>query len=92
VKTALSKFFAWIGKAQSEDNGHPSTMRMNIFNLAFQWVLVISFVMIWSCIWYPQYILALVPMLIGGIMAALGIKGWQKGKEENVVTPPEVKP
>lgn len=84
MRQSLSKLFVWLGKAQSEDNEHPSSMRMNITNLSFQWVSVISIVTIWTAYKHPEYILALAGLLVGGILGALGVKAYQKGKEQDV--------
>jgi hypothetical protein len=86
MKTALSKFFAWMGKAQSEDNGSPSAMRVNTTNLAIQWTTAITFISAWTAVYHPEYVLALSSMIICGILGALGVKVYQKGKEQDVPT------
>lgn len=88
------KVSEFIRKALSEDNGNPSSMRTMVFAVTVQFsaVLVFGFVYIIIDGKHPELILPYATLLIGEILGALGIKAWQKDKEENVVTPPGEKP
>ena len=84
------RFPTFIRKALSEDNGNPSSMRLNVSTTIWQWAAVISFGFVWCCIYHPEFILAYLASILAGLLGLLGIKAYQKNKEEKVVTNPEV--
>ena len=83
------KFFEFLRKANSEDNGKPSSMRTIAFIVCIQFSLVLSFGFIMVIFRHPELIIAYAGLLLSVILGVLGIRGWQKDKEEKVVTPPE---
>ena len=79
---ALGKMWVYLGKANSEDNGHPSSTRLNVFFALSQWSLVISFGFILVVLFYGSLILAYLGILAGLVAGLLGLKILQKPKEE----------
>lgn len=86
------KFFEFIRKALSEDNGNPSSMRLNSFLVVFQFSVVMSFGFVWVIIYHPDLVLAYAGLLLSAVLGVLGIKTWQKGKENPEPASPEEKP
>jgi len=85
------KFFEFLRKVNSEDNGNPSSMRTIAFMVCAQFSLVLSFGFVMAIFKHPELVIAYAGLLLSVILGVLGIKGWQKDKEEKVVTPPEEK-
>ena len=77
----MKAFFAFIKKSLSEDNGNPSTTRLNTFYLFIQWVPVITFGFYHVLTHNPELVLAYLTIMTTGIFGILGLKVWQKGKE-----------
>lgn len=86
------KLSEFLRKASSEDNGNPSSMRTIAFMVCTQFSLVLSVGFIMVIIKHPELVIAYAGLLLSAILGVLGIKGWQKNKEEKVITPPEEKP
>ena len=75
----------FIKGALSEDNGHPSAIRMNNFIAFAQWSVAITIGFLWVIGFYPYLIieyLMVLATLIGGLV---GLKVYQK-KVENATT------
>lgn len=86
--TGANKFFSWLGQALSEaGGGGPSSMRLMIFFLNIAFISALAFVLIWVVIYYPQYILTLVPMYLSAVLIGLGFKKLSKGDEQTFPTP-----
>lgn len=87
VKTGLSKLFVFLGKANSEDNGNPSSTRVNVFIALTQWSAALTFGFIYTVICYQSLILAYAGILSGLAAGILGLKVAQKGKEADALDP-----
>lgn len=85
------KLFEFLQRSMSEDNGNPSAMRVNTFIVVLQFSIVLSVGFLWTIWKHPDMTLAYAGLLLSVILGVLGIKTWQKGKEETVVTPVEKK-
>lgn len=86
MKEALSKLFIFLGKALSEDNKNPSSTRIQNFVVVLILIPCIAFTMIYVTIKYESLIVAVLTAILGFITAAMGIKVWQKGKENSTET------
>jgi len=75
--------FEFIRKANSEDNGNPSSMRVNTMWMVFWFVLVLSFGFVVAVFKYEGIIISFAVLLVGAVLGALGIKKSQKGKEKS---------
>ena len=82
IGDALGKMWVYFGKANSEDNGGPSSMRINIFITVICFVPAITFGFIYSVINYKDIILLFAGLIMTTILLALGLKKWQKNDEE----------
>lgn len=80
----LTKFWTYIGKANSEDNKNPSSLRVNTMYLVWTFVSCIAFGFIWVTIFWHDLIIAYLGILAGLVTAAFGWKKWQKDSEEKV--------
>lgn len=78
------KFFEFIQKALSEDNGNPSSTRLNVFFAVLQWAPAVTAGFIIVLLSYPDFILTYLTALLGGLLGLLGLKVYQKGKESDV--------
>ena len=76
------KFFQFLEKALSESNGEPSGMRVKVFYIVICIISVVSYGFVYVAHHYPDLIIMYLTTIVGLVAAALGIKGWQKGKEE----------
>lgn len=79
-------FFEFLAKANSETNGSPSSIRVNIFFMGTVFVLVVAFMSVYTTIKQPNMVVPIMSMLLGSILAAYGIKAIQK-KDENPIEP-----
>ena len=84
MKNAISKFFAWLGKGLSEDNGNPSTIRIVVFYASLLWVTAIFIGILVTVFYYRELWLAVLGMILGGLFSLLGVKAYQKGKEQDI--------
>ena len=73
---------SFLGKALSEDNGNPSSTRLNVFISLTQWALGITFGFVWVVIYHPDLTIAYLSILATLTAGLLGLKVFQKGKEE----------
>ena len=72
MKNALSKLFAFLGKANSETPEEPSSARVNIFIAVITLVPCIAFTLIYVVINYPEQIQAVlnaVLLFVAGLYA-----------------------
>ena len=87
------KFFEWLGKALSEDNGNPSSMRLNVIYAVIILIPCVAFALIYTVIYYKDlltYVLDAVLLFVGGLF---GVKVWQKKNETDTDDkPPTVPP
>jgi cytoskeletal protein RodZ len=77
------KFWEFIRKALSEDDQSPSALRLFSAWLVFVFVLVLAFGFIWVLLYHEDLILLYATILTSAIAGVLGIKVWQKGKEND---------
>lgn len=82
MKSALSKLFAFLGKALSEDNKNPSSTRIQNFVVIIILIPCIAFTLVYVTLKYESLIIAVLTAILGFVTAAMGIKVWQKGKEK----------
>jgi len=80
----MKKFFEWLGKANSEDNGNPSNIRFNITYAVMILIPCIAFVLVWVAIKYEDLITVVLTVILGFLTSLFGIKNLQKGKEQNI--------
>ena len=80
MKNPFSKFFTFLGKANSE-NGQPSNMRVIVMYSAFLFSTVLTFALAYVCFKYPDLILGLAAIVSGLFTSIIGLKAYQKGKE-----------
>lgn len=83
MKQALSKLFTFLGKMMSEDNGNPSNIRFINTYTFIVLIAVIAFGFVWTVLKWENLIILYLTAVIGFLSALLGMKVWQKGKEEN---------
>jgi hypothetical protein len=79
----MKKLFEFIKQSLSENNGRPSSTRLNVFYSFVQWAPAITFGFIWCLIYHPELVLAYLAILTTGVFGILGLKVHQKGKEDN---------
>jgi len=75
--------FRFLRLALSEDNGNPSSTRLNVFIALIQWSIAITFGFFWVVIIEPELVLGYLGILAALTAGLLGIKAWQKGKEKS---------
>lgn len=85
------KFFEFIQKALSEDDGKPSSMRLMTFTGFLQWSAAITAGFAVVCIWYENLIIPYLYVVAGLSAAILGLKGWQKSNEQKTEQPEDPK-
>jgi hypothetical protein len=83
------KLFEFIGSALREDNHKPSLLRLNTFIGFTQWSAVMTLGFIWTLIAYPYLILGYLTILCTLTAAIIGLKVFQKDKEQNMQGPNE---
>ncbi len=98
VQETLGKFFVFIGKANSEDNLHPSSVRLNQFYATVILVLCIAFGFVWVVTHdsLSGIIFTYLTAIIGYLLTLAGFKVWQKTKEvkpdgSEIILPTETK-
>jgi hypothetical protein len=77
------KFSQFLEKALSEKDGTPSSIRLNIFITVAALIPSTTFTLIWVVIFHPDLITTTLGSVLAFLAAVLGIKVWQKGKENN---------
>jgi hypothetical protein len=84
VQATLSKLFTFIGKANSEDNSHPSAARLNQFYASTILVLCVAFGFVYVVVTptLSGSIFSYLTVIIGYLLTLAGFKVWQKTKEE----------
>jgi len=75
------KFFEFIQKALSEDNGNPSSIRLMSFIGFMQWSIAITVGFVVVLIYQKDLIIPYLYTVAAMTAGILGIKVWQKGKE-----------
>lgn len=78
--------FEFLKKALSEDNGNPSSTRVNVFFSNTQWSIAITFGFIWVTIYKPELIISYLGVMAALVAGLLGLKVWQKDKEQSTGT------
>lgn len=81
---ALSSFFKWLGKANSEDNGNPSNTRFNVSYAVIILIPCIAFTLLYVVFEYKDLIEATLISILTFLTGLYGIKVFQKGKETTV--------
>ena len=83
MRQALSKLFTFLGKGLSEDNGNPSSTRINL-SVAI-WILIpcVAFALIYTVIFYQSLLTYVLDAILVFISGLYGLKVVQKGKEQN---------
>lgn len=71
----------FIKKALSETDMTPSSLRVMSFLGFVQWSILISFGFIWVLVFYPYLVTGYLTILSGLLATVLGLKVWQRGKE-----------
>ncbi len=86
VQSTLATFFKFIGKANSEDSGTPSSVRLNQFYASIILIACIAFGFVWVTITptLSSFILVYLTAIISFLLTLAGFKVWQKDKESNV--------
>jgi membrane protein DedA with SNARE-associated domain len=74
--------FDFIKKALSEAENQPSSIRLFAGWAIFFFVLALTFGFIWVVLFHDELILMFAGILSALISTILGMKVWQKGKEE----------
>jgi hypothetical protein len=83
-------FFVAVNDDQKpEDNGNPSSTRVNVFFSNTQWSLAITFGFIWVTVYKPELIISYLGVMAALVAGLLGLKVWQKDKEQSSEKPPE---
>lgn len=70
-------------KAFSEADGAPSSIRVLTAFTVVLFTLALIITQIWTLLFYSDLIVAVAVILAGVITSALGIKAYQKGKENS---------
>jgi hypothetical protein len=76
------KFIEFITRALSEADGHPSSIRVFGAWAIFFFVIALSFGFIYIVFTDKNLVIAFAGILSALISTILGMKVWQKGKEE----------
>ncbi len=84
----LKNLFAFLGKANSEENGSPSSRRVIVMYAAFLFATVLAIGFVFCLLYYKDFITSYRDALLLFMAAALGIGVWAK-KGETKVEPPE---
>ncbi len=79
----MKTFFSWLGKALSEDNGNPSSIRIIVFYAGVLWSTAVTVGIIVTIFWYRELWLAVLSLILTGLFTLLGVKAYQKNKEQN---------
>jgi len=79
----MEKIKEFLTKALSENDLSPSSIRLMSFLGFIQWSILISFGYVWVLIFYPYLVTSYLTVLAGLITAIIGLKVWQRGKENN---------
>lgn len=85
MRNALSKLFLFIGKSLREDNGNPSSMRLQTFITIIILIPCIAFAVVYTALKYQSILVPIVTAVLAFLSSILGIKAWQKGKEEKTL-------
>ena len=80
------RFFEFIQKALSEDNGNPSSTRLNLFIAIILLIPAVTFTLVYVVITKENLIMSVLTSVLAFLAALYGMKQWGKGKEEDVVT------
>lgn len=78
------KFWEFLQKANSEDNGNPSTMRINMTFTVICLILSIVFGFVYVLIFWKDLIITYLYAIAGIIFMVFGFKNSQKKKESKV--------
>ena len=81
------RFLEFLRRALSEDNGSPSFTRLQVFLTTSVLVPPVSAGFLWVCYKHPELIIPYLMAIVGLIPVLLGLKVWQKGKEQKVEDP-----
>jgi hypothetical protein len=81
MKNALSKLFEFLGKANSEAPGEPSSARLNIFIAVVILVPCIAFTLIYVVTNYPEQIQAVLNAILLFVAGLYAGKVIQRTKE-----------
>lgn len=83
VQETLGKFFVFLGKANSEKEGFPSSVRLNQFYASTILNACIGFVFIWVAVTpsLSSFILVYLTAVIGYLLTLAGFKNWGKSIE-----------
>jgi sterol desaturase/sphingolipid hydroxylase (fatty acid hydroxylase superfamily) len=87
VQSVLSKFFKFVGRALSESNGTPSSVRLNQFFTAIILDICIAFGFIWvvRTSSLQSIIITYLVAIIGYLLTLAGFKVRQKNIEEKLM-------
>lgn len=80
----MKSILTFIAKALQEDNGNPSSLRLNNYQMVTLFTLAMTFGFIWTVLHHPDLVLGYLTVLASLIAAATGLKVFQKGKEQKV--------
>ena len=83
------KLCAFLKDALSEDNGHASFTRLQVFLTASSLTPPIGVGFLWVLYKHPDLTIQYLTTIVALIPLLLGIKAWQKGKEQDVDQPPK---
>lgn len=72
----------FLKKALSDDQGNPSSIRINIFIGFIQWSIAITVGFIWVLRWYPYLVLGYLSVLASLVAGLVGLKVYQKKLEK----------
>lgn len=84
----LKALMSYLGKALSEDNEHPSAMRIMTFYvvMCFASALTIGFLYVVFTLAYKELVIIYAGMLMATLLSGIGLKKLAKKDEEKVVT------
>lgn len=84
MKNLITKIIDFLGKALSETNTTPSFIRVASGWIVFLFVLVLAFGFVYTIFNHKDIIIAYAGILSALITTVIGLKVWQKDKENGV--------
>lgn len=86
------KFFEFIQKALSEDNGNPSSSRLNLFIAIIFLIPAVTFTLVYVVITAKDLVTSVLTAVLAFLAALYGLKQYGKGKEQEVPPTPSNAP
>jgi MFS superfamily sulfate permease-like transporter len=83
MKQFLTKMWQWMGKANSENNGSPSSQRAQTTYGATAFITIMAIGFLYVLRYYPQYLMEYLIVVSGDLLLMMGISTGKKAIEVN---------